>query len=160
MLQQQEDHISVETSSLPPVPIQEISEDRALTETVLSPTPKLLLKISKPEIRTSLKALTIESVLATIFYSIISGALLSNFLLELGAGPVEIGLLAAIPQVVNLLQPLGAYLVDRTTSFRWYFICIFVPSRLVWLILVPAIWLVTSSHITGHQVVQLTLGII
>ncbi|NEU76539.1 MFS transporter [Hassallia byssoidea VB512170] len=160
MLRQQEDDISVETSSLPPVPIQEISEDRALTETVLSPTPKLLLKISKPEIRTSLTALTFESVLATIFYSIIGGALLSNFLLELGAGPMEIGLLAAIPQMTNLLQPLGAYLVDRSSSFRWYFICIFVPSRLVWLILVPAIWLVTSSHITGHQVVQLTLGII
>jgi MFS family permease len=160
MLRQQEDDISVETSSLPPVPIQEISEDRALTETVLSPTPNLLLKISKPEIRTSLKALTFESVFASIFYNIIGGALLSNFLLELGAGPVEIGLLAAIPQITNLIQPLGAYLVDRSTSFRWYFIRIFVPSRLLWLILVPAIWLVTSSHISGHQVVQLTLGII
>lgn len=160
MLRQQEDDISVETSSLPPVPIQEISEDGTLTQTLLSPTPNLLLKISKPEIRTSLKALTIESVLASIFYSIIGGALLSNFLLELGASPAEIGLLAAIPQITNLIQPLGAYLVDRSTSFRWYFIRIFVPSRLVWLILVPAIWLVTSSHITGHQVVQLTLGII
>jgi hypothetical protein len=86
--------------------------------------------------------------------------LLSNFLLELGAGAVEIGLLAAIPQITNLIQPLGAYLVDRSTSFRWYFIRIFVPSRLLWLVLVPAIWLVTSSHIAGHQVVQLTLGIL
>ncbi|MBW4450693.1 MAG: MFS transporter [Spirirestis rafaelensis WJT71-NPBG6] len=160
MHRQQEDDISVETSSLPPVPIQEISEDRALTETVLSPTPNLVLKISKPEIRTSLKALTFESVFATIFYNIIGGALLSNFLLELGAGAVEIGLLAAIPQITNLIQPLGAYLVDRSTSFRWYFIRIFVPSRLLWLILLPAIWLVTSSHIAGHQVVQLTLGIL
>ncbi|OUL36116.1 MFS transporter [Nostoc sp. T09] len=157
----QEDAILLEESSLPPIPIQEISEDRALTETVLSQTPKRFLKfISKAEIRTSLKALTFESVFATIFYSIIGGALLSNFLLELGAGPVEIGLLAAIPQMVNLLQPLGAYLVDRSTSFRWYFLCIFIPSRLLWLILVPAIWLVTSSHIAGQQVVLLTLGIL
>ncbi|MEH2001587.1 MAG: MFS transporter [Nostoc sp.] len=160
MVQPQQDHISVEASSLPPVPIQEISEDRALTETVLFPTPKLFLKISKLEIRQSLRALTYESVFAALFYSIIGGALLSNFLLELGAGPVEIGLLAAIPQIVNLLQPLGAYLVNRSTSFRWYFMCIFTPSRLLWLILLPAIWLVNSSDITGHQVVQLTLAIL
>ncbi|MBE8970323.1 MFS transporter [Nostocales cyanobacterium LEGE 12452] len=160
MVQPQEDDISVEASSLPPVPIQEISEDRALTETVLFPTPKLFLKISKPEIRQSLKALTYESVFAAVLYSIIGGALLSNFLLELGAGPVEIGLLAAIPQMVNLLQPLGAYLVNRITSFRWYFMCIFIPSRLLWLILLPAIWLVASSRITGYQVVQLTLAIL
>ena len=86
--------------------------------------------------------------------------MLSNFLLELGAGPVEIGLLAAIPQMVNLLQPLGAYLVNRSTSFRWYFVCIFMPSRLLWLILIPAIALVTSSHIAGQQVVQLTLALL
>ena len=69
-------------------------------------------------------------------------------------------MLAAIPQIVNLVQPLGAYLVNRSTSFRWYFLCIFVPSRLLWLILLPAIVLVSSSHITGYQVVQLTLGIL
>ncbi|WP_341529463.1 MFS transporter [Nostoc sp. UHCC 0302] len=160
MVQSHEDDISVETSSLPPIPIQEILEDRTLTETVLFPTPKLFLKISKLEIRKSLKALTFESVFAAVFYSIIGGALLSNFLLELGAGPVEIGLLAAIPQMVNLLQPLGAYLVNRSTSFRWYFVCIFMPSRLLWLILIPAIALVTSSHIAGQQVVQLTLALL
>ncbi|MFQ4163961.1 MULTISPECIES: MFS transporter [Nostocales] len=143
-----------------PIPIQEILEDRAITETVLPLTLKPLFKISKPEIRKSLKALTLESVFATTFYSIIGGALLSNFLLQLGAGAVEIGLLASIPQVVNLLQPIGAYLIDRNTSFRWYAICIFTPSRLLWVILLPAIWLVTSSQIAGHQVVHLTLVII
>ncbi|MUG95814.1 MFS transporter [Scytonema sp. UIC 10036] len=157
---QQEENFLMESS---PIPIQEIPEDRAITETVLPVLPltlRPLFKISKPEIRKSLKALTLESVFATIFYSIISGALLSNFLLKLGAGAVKIGLLASIPQVVNLLQPLGAYLIDRTTSFRWYAICVFTPSRLLWVILLPAIWLVTSSRIAGHQVVYLTLAII
>ncbi|MBD2448439.1 MFS transporter [Nostoc sp. FACHB-152] len=161
MLPSQEHTLSLEANPLPPIPIQEISEDRTLTETVISPSPKRFLKfVSKPEIRTSLKALTFESIFATIFYSIIGGALLSNFLLELGAGPVEIGLLAAIPQVVNLLQPLGAYLVNRSVSFRKYSISIFLPPRLLWLILLPAIWLVKSSHIAGQQVVQLTLAIL
>lgn len=156
MLQEVEDESLVETS---PLPIQEIAEDRALTETVLFLT-NLPLKLSKPQIRSSLRALTIESLLAAVFYSIIGSALLSNFLLELGAGPLEIGLLASIPQLVNLLQPLGAYLVDRSTSFHWYSMSIFIPARLLWAILVPAIWLVSlSNHITPHQVVLLTLGI-
>ena len=106
MFGQQEDKILVEAI---PLPIQEISEDRVLTETKLPPTPKPF-KISKQEIRTSLRALTTEGGFATVFYSIIGGALLSNFLLDLGASTVEIGLLASIPQLTNLLQPLGAYL--------------------------------------------------
>ena len=156
MFQELEDESLVEMS---PLPIQEIAEDRALSETVLLPT-NSPLKLAKPQIRSSLKALTVESLLAAVFYSIIGSALLSNFLLELGAGPVEIGLLASIPQLVNLLQPLGAYLVDRRTSFHWYSMSIFIPSRLLWVILLPAIWFVSSSHsVTPHQVVLLTLGI-
>jgi len=154
MLSQQEDDSVVEKILLP---IVEIPEDRSLTQSLLPPNPPL--KISKPQIRTSLKALTLESVFASVFYSIIGGALLSNFLLELGAGAVEIGLIASIPQLVNLLQPLGAYLINRSPSFHWYSMCIFVPSRLLWVILVPAVWWVTSSDLTGRQVVQLTLAI-
>ncbi|HEY9820404.1 MAG TPA: MFS transporter, partial [Candidatus Sericytochromatia bacterium] len=156
MFGQQEDELLVETI---PLPIQEISEDRALTETKLPPTPKPF-KISKQEIRTSLRALTTEGGFATVFYSIIGGALLSNFLLDLGASTVEIGLLASIPQLTNLLQPLGAYLGDRFKSRNWYSLLIFGTSRLLWLMIVPGIWLVSSSHMAGRQLVLLTLFII
>lgn len=155
MLEKEEDRSLVEKK---PLPLQEIQEDIASLETVLLTNPPL--KIPKPEIRSSLRALTSEAVFATIFYSIIGGALLSNFLLDLGAGPVEIGMLASIPQVANLLQPFGAYIADRMQSRHWYSICIFGPSRLLWLILVPAIWFRASFQIAGHQLVQLTLAII
>jgi MFS family permease len=157
MFQEVEDESLVEQISLP---IQEITGDRALSETGLTPI-NPPFKLSKAEIRSSLRALTLESLFATVFYSIIGGALLTNFLLELGAGPVEIGLLASVPQVVNVLQLLGAYLVDRSTSFHWYSMNIFIPARLLWVLLVPAIWLVTSSnHITPEQVVMLTVAIL
>ncbi|NQE36766.1 MFS transporter [Microcoleus asticus] len=133
-------------------------ENRALSETVFPPQPPQ--KISKREIRTSLKALTTEGGFATVFASIIGGALLSNFLLDLGASTVEIGLLASIPQLTNLLQPLGAYLGDRTNSRNWYSLFIFGSSRLLWLLVVPGIWLVGSSRMAGHQLVVLTLAII
>jgi MFS family permease len=133
-------------------------EDKALSETVFLPKPPL--KISKREIRTSLRALTTEAGFATVFSSIIGGALLSNFLLDLGASTVEIGLLASIPQLTNLLQPLGAYLGDRIKSRNWYSLLIFGTSRLLWLMIVPGIWLVSSSHMAGRQLVLLTLFII
>jgi MFS family permease len=133
-------------------------EDKALSETVFPLKPPL--KISKREIRTSLRALTTEGAFATVFSSIIGGALLSNFLLDLGASAVEIGLLASIPQLTNLLQPLGAYLGDRIKSRNWYSLLIFGTSRLLWLLIVPGIWLVSSSHMAGRQLVLLTLFII
>jgi len=157
MFGQQEDDILVE---MIPLPIHEIPEDRALTETILPPAPKLPFKISKPEIRKSLRALTTEGGFATVFYSIIGGALLSNFLLDLGASTVEIGLLASIPQLTNLLQPLGAYLGDRLKSRHWYSLLIFGSSRLPWLLIVPGIWLVSTSRVQAHQLVLLTLAII
>ncbi|MEG4007401.1 MFS transporter [Microcoleus sp. Pol11C1] len=152
---QEEDYSLVGTN---PLPLQEIQEDIALPETVLLTNPPL--KFSKPETRLSLRSLTLESVFATLFYSIIGGALLSNFLLDLGAGPIEIGMLASIPQLVNLLQPFGAYIGDRLQSRHWYSIWIFGLSRLLWLIIVPAIWLGGSFQLAGHQLVQLTLAII
>ena len=133
-------------------------EDKELSETVLAAHPPF--RIPKAQIRTSLRALTTEGGLATVFYSIVGGALLSNFLLDLGASAVEIGLLASIPQMTNLLQPLGAYLGDRLKSRNWYSLLIFGTSRLLWLIIVPGIWLVSTSRIQPHQLVLLTLFII
>lgn len=155
MLEKEEDRNLVETQSFS---LQEIEEDIASLETVLLSNPPL--KLSKPETRSTLRALTLEGVFGTLFYSIIGGALLSNFLLDLGAGPVEIGMLASVPQLVNLLQPFGAYLADRMQSRYRYSLCIFGPSRLLWLILVLAIGLGGSFHITGYRLVQLTLAII
>ncbi|HEY9725324.1 MAG TPA: MFS transporter [Chroococcales cyanobacterium] len=155
MLEKEDDCSELETK---PLSHQEIQEDIASLETVLLTNPPL--KLSKPETRSTLRALTLEGVFGTLFYSIIGGALLSNFLLDLGAGPVEIGMLASIPQLVNLLQPFGAYLADRMQSRYGYSICVFGPSRLLWLILVLAIGLGGSFHLAGHQLVQLTLAII
>jgi MFS family permease len=118
-------------------------------------------RISKPEIRSSLRALTLEGVFATLFCNAIGGVLLSNFLLDLGASPVTIGMLASIPQLLNLFQPLGAYFADKTTSRRRWSLIIFLPSRLLWLAVALAIFWRDSFPIVDHVfLVQLTLAII
>ncbi len=117
-------------------------------------------KISKQAIRTSLQASTLDGVLSVIFSATTGGVLLTNFLLKLGATPVEIGLLSSIPMLVNLLQPVGAHIADRTTSRHNYCLWIFGVSRLLWLILLLGIGWVSWSNSDPHQLVLWTLGII
>ncbi|MEG5208833.1 MFS transporter [Microcoleus sp. ARI1-A1] len=145
-------------------PVAELNEPLALqTSEILEKTisqlvrpAKTALKISKQDVRSTLKASTIEGVFATVFESATTGLLLSNFLLQVGASSVEIGILSAIPMLVNLLQPLGAYIADRTTSRHWYNLAIFGLSRLLWLVLVVAIvW--GRQHADPQQLLQWTL---
>ncbi len=145
-------------------PVAELNEPLSLqapeilekTRSQLVLPSKTALKIPKQDIRATLKASTIDAVFATVFESVTGGVLLSNFLLQLGASSVEIGILSAIPMLVNLLQPLGAYIADRTTSRHWYNLGIFGVSRLLWMVLVVAI--VWGPAHTGQQLLQWTLA--
>jgi MFS family permease len=140
------------------LPVLELSENRALKEAVVVPNPPL--KISKASVRTSLRASTLDGVFATIFSGVTGGVLLTNFLLQLGATSVEIGLLSSIPMFVNLLQPLGAYLAERTTSRHWYGLWVFGLSRLLWVILLLLIAGFSDSQTGHHQLVIWTLVIV
>jgi MFS family permease len=114
-------------------------------------------KPTKQQIRNSLKASTCDGIFSTIFSCVTSDVLLSNFLLKLGATSVEIGYLAAIPMLANFLQPIGAYLADRTTSRRWYNFRVFSPARLLWMILVFGIIGFRAHLFEAHQLIQWTL---
>ncbi|MEG4149105.1 MFS transporter [Microcoleus sp. Pol12B5] len=145
-------------------PVAELNEPLSLqTPEIVDPkifqlvlSAKTALKISKKDVRSTLKASTLDGVFAAVFESATGGVLLSNFLLQLGASSVEIGIFSAIPMVVNLLQPLGAYIADQTTSRHWYNLFVFGISRLLWLVLAVAIvW--GSQHADFHQLLQWTL---
>lgn len=111
-------------------------------------------------VRSSLRFSTFDGVFATIFINITSGVLLSNFLVDLDASTMVIGGLAAIPMVMNLLQPLGAYLADRTTSRHWYGLRVYGPSRLIWLVLALGILLLTWHHTDLHLLIYLASGVV
>lgn len=124
---------------------QEISEPPLALKSPIAN--RLSTKISKDEIRSSLRASTLDGVFATLFSNITGGVLLNNFLVELQATSFQIGLLAAIPMLANLLQPLGAYWADCTTSRRLYSLWVYGISRLLWLPLAIAI-----IEFSGHPV--------
>lgn len=117
-------------------------------------------KLSKQSIRTSLKASTIDSIFSSIFGCATGGVILTDFLLHLGATNVEIGLLSALPMMMNFLQPVGAYIADQQTSRRTYNLLIFGLSRLLWLLLVAGIAIATSFHTKPHNLVLWTVCIV
>jgi Na+/melibiose symporter-like transporter len=115
------------------------------------------LDASKDEIRTSLKASTLDGVFAAVFSNVTGGVLLTNFFLEMNASPTQIGILASIPMLCNLLQPLGAYFSEQTTSRHSYCLWIYSISRTLWLGLAIAIFWLGTSH--QALLIPITLGI-
>ncbi|MCC5598364.1 MFS transporter [Nostoc favosum] len=146
------DFVQVETTAPRTLEIPQI----ALPPTALS----LTSRIPKDAIRTSLKASTTDSVLTAVYSLGTGGILLSNFLVELGASPVVFGMLCSIPMLVNLIQPLGAYLSERSTSRFQYSLRTHGIGRLLWLVLVIGIVGVSLGVINNHQLVILTLLIV
>ncbi|MBN3905927.1 MAG: MFS transporter [Nostoc sp. NMS1] len=146
------DSVQVETTAPLTLEIPQI----ASPPIALSPNSR----IPKDAIRTSLKASTADSVLAAVYSLGTGGILLSNFLVELGASPVVFGMLSSIPMLVNLIQPLGAYLSERSTSRFQYSLWTHGIGRLLWLVLVIGIVGVSLGAINTHQLVILTLLIV
>lgn len=134
-----------------------------LVETPLNSQQVLRLETrlsAAPATRSSLKASTCDGLFSTVFGCASGGVLLANFLLQLGATHAEIGLLSAIPMLVNCLQLIGAYFADRTNSRRNYNLWVFGLSRFLWLMLCVAISWAGWSHAEGRVLVQWTLGIV
>jgi MFS family permease len=80
-------------------------------------------------------------------------------LLELGASPTEIGILASIPMLANLMQPLGAYFSEQTTSRHDYCFWIYSISRSLWVGLVIAIVQVGQNHAASDMLIAIALGV-
>ena len=115
---------------------------------------------SKGEVRQSLKASTLDGAFSSAFENIVRGVLISNFLLELGAGTFEVGLLTSIPMLAHLLQPLGAYFSERTTSRHRYCFWIYGISRLLWLLPAGGIFLFSHGVIDAHVLTLMTMAVL
>ncbi len=118
-----------------------------------------ILGATKDEIRTSLKASTLDGVFASLFSNVTGGVLLTNFFLEMGANPTQIGILASIPMLSNLIQPIGAYFSERTTSRHFYCLWIYGISRSLWVGLAIAIFWIGKTHDAPALLIALTLSI-
>ncbi len=114
-------------------------------------------RLSKSAIRKSLKGSTLDGTFSSVFENVVKGVLISNFLLGLGAGAFEVGLLTSIPMMGHLLQPLGAYFSEKTTSRHNYCLWIYGIARVLWLLPAAGIFLYSNGTITAHVLTILTM---
>ncbi len=133
--------------------------DKTLLQTSLAPQPIPLAKLAKGLIRSSLEASTADGIFAAVYSNVTGGVLLTNFVMDLGASPTQIGLLASIPLIANLLQPLGAYWSEQLTSRHWYCLGVYIPSRLLWLLLLLGLGLLHWDYIEPQMLIVGTLAI-
>lgn len=117
------------------------------------------VKLAKGLIRSSLEASTADGIFAAVYSNITGGVLLTNFVMDLGASPTQIGLLASIPLIANFLQPLGAHWSEQLASRHWYCLIVYIPSRLLWLLLVLGLELLHGDYIEPQSLIIGTLAI-
>ncbi|MBE9063678.1 MFS transporter [cf. Phormidesmis sp. LEGE 11477] len=117
-------------------------------------------RLPKSDIKRSLKASTLDGTFSAVFENIVRGVLIGNFLLGLGAGAFEVGLLSSIPMVAHLLQPLGAYFSEKTTSRHLYCFWIYGLSRALWLLPAAGIFAFTHGRIDAHGLTLLTMAVL
>ena len=117
-------------------------------------------RLPKLEVRRSLRASTFDGTFSSVFENIVKGVLISNFLLGLGAGAFEVGLLTSIPMMAHLLQPLGAYFSEKTTSRHAYCLWIFGTARLLWLLPAAGIFMYSHGSLTAQALTFLTMGVL
>lgn len=117
-------------------------------------------RISTTAIRRSLVASSIDGVFAAIYANLTSGVLLSNFLIKLQANSFEVGILAAIPMLANVVQPLGAWWGERAQSRRNYCSIVNIPARCVWILLAIGIALYTQHLLDDRATILLTMVVV
>ncbi|HWR82716.1 MAG TPA: MFS transporter [Candidatus Deferrimicrobium sp.] len=92
-------------------------------------------------VRKWLTYVTVEGACATVFIVLTGGAFLTGLALHLGASDFEIGLLAAIPFLAQVMQLLSAYLVDRTGHRKAITLWSSVVARQLWWLVLPLLFL-------------------
>ncbi|MBD2138166.1 MFS transporter [Anabaena sp. FACHB-1237] len=121
---------------------------------------KIRTRFAKKLIRNSLRASTIDAIFASVFSLGTGGVLLSNFLVELNATPVIFGMLSSIPMIVNFIQPIGAYISEKTHSRFQYSLVTFGASRLLWISLLIGITAHSQNLLNNQKLIILTLIIL
>ena len=131
-----------------------------MTSITIEATPRSVQVCGKPTVRQSLRASTLDGTFSSVFENVVRGVLISNFLLGLGAGAVEVGMLTSIPMLAHLLQPVGAYLSEKTTSRHRYCLWIYGASRLLWLLPAAGIFAFSHGQLDARQLSLITLVVL
>lgn len=96
----------------------------------------------------------IDGGLSAVMGSLAGGIFLMGFALKiLKARPEQIGFLAALPMLANLIQIFGSYLIEKTGKKRMLCFVSVVMSRLLWIAIIMLPMAIFSSFSDGRVLV-------
>ena len=95
----------------------------------LQPKPTL----SEDELRSGLRALTMQGTTMMGFEAVASGGFLAAYALSLGASNSQIGILAALPFIMQPLQIAGIAVVERVRKRKLISVITIIVANLIWL---------------------------
>ncbi|GIQ70942.1 MFS transporter [Xylanibacillus composti] len=106
--------------------------------------------------RRSLRTATIEGFPALLIQNLIGGPFLTAYLLYLGAGPAQVGIVMAIPPLANVIQVLVALYMDRFANRRFFLALSGGLHRLLWVLtgLIP-LWLPAGLAVPAYILIYL-----
>jgi MFS family permease len=96
----------------------------------LKPKPTL----SDQDVRHGLRMMTWEGIASLAMFSITTSGLLAGFVLALGANNLQIGILAAIPFIMQLLQIPSLWLVEQLRWRKAISVLSWLPAQLIWVL--------------------------
>jgi MFS family permease len=106
-------------------------------------------------------ALILDGVLSQVMGSLVGGAFLIGFALALGANNFQIGLLAALPPLGQLMQIPAVFLIRKVGKRKPVVLGFTALSRLVWFAIaaIPLVWVDAGSFSAVAVLVLLTSGL-
>ena len=116
--------------------------------------PKTIL--SRDEVRRGLRALTWETMASTGFSSLTTSTFLVAFALALGANNFQIGVLASIPFIADLLQIPAVWLIERFRRRKVIVLATWLFSQLLW---IPIALIPIFMEIPDGRAISLLLGL-
>ena len=103
-------------------------------------------------VKKNVKLSILEGSLSTVMGTFIGGAFLIGFALTLGANDFEIGLLASLPLLANLIQIAGSYIITKVGSRKKVCITYLFLHRLIWTFIAVMPLIVFREHLTEVRV--------
>jgi MFS family permease len=112
--------------------------------------------LSRDEVRRSLRVLVWESMASTGFSSVTASTFLVAFALVLGASNFQIGVLASLPFITDLVQIPAVWLVERLRRRKAIVMVTWLVSQLLW---IPVALIPLAMALPDAGAVSMLLGI-
>lgn len=89
--------------------------------------------LTDDEVAHGLRMMTFEGVASMAMFSVTTSGILAGFALALGANNLQIGFLASLPFITQLIQIPSILLVERLRLRKAISLATWIPAQLVWI---------------------------